>query len=198
MQTPPTSVIKIAMTIATIGRLTKNSDMRSGLLRTGRCVWSRGLSWRRRPLLRRYRRTLADFLPALNDHFVARFQSVGHFPLRIDLLAHFYWAKARFAVLIDNRDLIIALKLVDGFLRNDHRAFFHIGDKAHLSELSGPQNIARIWKGHLVSDGAGFYIEIAIQRIEFSFSRINLAVAENQLEVKALDVGLAFFLLRMT
>jgi hypothetical protein len=27
MQTPPISVIKIAMTIATIGRLTKNSDI---------------------------------------------------------------------------------------------------------------------------------------------------------------------------
>src|SRR6266446_2635912 len=160
MQTPPTSVIKIAMTIATIGRLTKNSDMRLGLLRTGRCVWSRGLSWRRRPLLRRHRRTLADFLPALNDHFVARFQSVGYFPLRIDLLAHFYWAKARFAVLIDNRDLIIALKLVDGFLRNDHRAFFHIGDKAHLSELSWSQNISRIRKRHVIANRSGLCIKI--------------------------------------
>src|SRR5260370_7910681 len=118
MQTPPTSVIKIAMTIATIGRLTKNSDMRSGLLRTGRCVWSRRLSWRRRPLLRRHRRSLADFLPALNDHFVARFQSVGHFPLRIDLLAHFYLAKPHFAVLFANCYLIIAFKLVYVFLLN--------------------------------------------------------------------------------
>src|SRR4029077_3388836 len=97
-------------------------------------------------------RTLADFLPALDDDLVARFQSVGDFPLRIDTLAHLHRTKAGFVVLIDNRDLIVALNLVYRLLRNYHRAFLHIGHEPDFSELARSHNVSRIWKRHVIAD----------------------------------------------
>src|SRR5207245_434906 len=76
------------------------------------------------------------------------------------------------------------------FLWNNQRAFFHIGDKAHLSELTGTQNVSRIWKGHFITNRAGLWIEIAIQRVKRSLLRIDIAVAENQIEFERVDVAL--------
>ncbi len=90
--------------------------------------------------------------------------------------------------LIDNCDLITALQLVYRFLRNHHCAFFHVGYEPHFPELSGPQNISRIWKRHFISDRAGLGIEITIERIKFSFLRIQLAVPEDQVEVEGLHI----------
>ena len=91
---------------------------------------------------------------------------------------------------IDNATWIIALQFVHRFLRNNHRAFLHVGDEPHLAELPGPQNISRIRKRHLVANRARLRIEIAIKRIKFSFLRIDIAVAENQFELERLDVAL--------
>src|ERR1700730_8925272 len=196
MQTPPTSVIKIAMTIATIGRLTKNSDMRSGFLWARRYLRRRGLS-RRRPLFRCDSQTFADFLPALHDHSVTWFQPVGHFPPRVDTLAHFHRTNAGFVVLVDNDDLIIALKLVHGFLRNDQRILFGVGDEVHFAELSRPQVVSRIWKCHFVPNRSGLYVEVSIERIKFSFVWIHFAVPENLRKLKAAYVCGALRRIRM-
>src|SRR5207302_9549036 len=103
-----------------------------------------------------------------------------------------YRANAHFAVVAHNGDLKTALQLVHCFLRNNHRAFFDIGDEPHLPELSRPQNVSRIWKCHFVTDRTRFYVEATIERIKFTLLRIHLASAEEQLEVEWFDVALAF------
>src|SRR4029077_2171338 len=145
----------------------------------------------RRPFFHRNGRTFARFLDTLHDDSVAGLQSIGYFPQRADALAHFHRTNAAFVVLIDNGDLIAALQFVHGFLRNNHRTFFHVSDEPDLSELSWPQIVSRIRKRHIVADRSRLRIKVAIERVEFSFARIDLAVAEDQLEVEALYVRLA-------
>src|SRR5438477_1851704 len=67
MQTPPINVIRIAMTMATIGRLTKNSDI--GLMFSG--SGRSDFLGRGRPILYRYRDARANFLNALDNDSVA-------------------------------------------------------------------------------------------------------------------------------
>src|SRR5215213_9497118 len=50
----------------------------------------------------------------------------------------------RFVVRADHCDLIDALQLVDRALRNDHCRPAHVGHRADLRELAGPQEIAGI------------------------------------------------------
>ena len=155
------------MTIATIGRLTKNSTCRQGFFGWSSC-WKPALS---AGGVQSFTVTVAPsraFCSPLDNHFVARLKTFGHFPHRADALAHFHRTNADLVVLIDHCDLKIALQFAHRFLRNNHRAFLHVRDEAHFSELSGPQNVSRIWKGHLVANRAGLWIEIAIERIKFS------------------------------
>src|SRR5207247_7760330 len=91
-------------------------------------------------------------------------------------------------VLIDNGDLITTLQLVYRFLRNHHGPLFQVGYEPHFTELSGPQNISWIWKRHFVSNRAGLGIEITIERVKFSFLRIDAAVPEDQFELEGLHV----------
>ena len=114
----------------------------------------------------------------MHNNFVAGLESFVHFPHRADAFAHFHRTNADLVVLIDNRDLEAALQFVYRFLRNDHRAFFHVGDEPHLAELSRPQNVSRIRKRHIVADRSSLRIQAAIERVKVTFMRIHLAVAE--------------------
>src|SRR6202011_5452868 len=118
MQTPPISVMRIAMTIATIGRLTKNSDMRSGFLRARRLYRGRGLG-RRRPLFHRHGRTLARLLYAFDNDFVSGLQSVSDLPHGADALTRLYRANIHLVVLIDYCDLEITLQFGHRLLWNN-------------------------------------------------------------------------------
>src|SRR5262249_29891136 len=104
---------------------------------------------------------------------------------------------AYLVVVTYNCDLIAALQLIHGLLRNYHGAFFHVGDKTHVSKLSGPQNIPRIRKRYIVADRAGLDVKAAIERIKAPFTRIQLAVTENQFELKSFHVLVALFRIRM-
>ena len=58
-------------------------------------------------------------------------------------------------------------------------------------ELSGPQNVSRIRKRHIIADRSSLRIQAAIERIKFSFMRIQLAIAEDQVEVESLHIVVA-------
>ena len=90
-----------------------------------------------------------------------------------------------------NCDLIAALQLVYRFLRNNHRAFFHVGDEPHVSKLSGPQNVPRIRKRHIIADRSSLRVQAAIERIKLTFMRIQLAIAEDQVEVESFYIRVA-------
>ena len=136
-------------------------------------------------------------MESLHNNFVAGLEPFGHFPHRADAFAHFHRTNADLVVLIDNCDLKAALQLVYRFLRNHHRALFHVGDEPHFAELSRPQNVSRIRKRHIVADRSSLRIQATIERIKFSFVRIQLAVAEDQFEVEGFYVRIALSCIRM-
>src|SRR5262249_45013386 len=124
-------------------------------------------------------RSFPRFLNSLDDHFLARLQSFGDLPHRADALAHSHRTNADLVVLIDNSDLETALQFVHRFLWDDERVLHRVRDEADLPKLSRPQSGIWIWKRHVVADRSCFWIEISIQRVELSFSRIDTAAAEN-------------------
>src|SRR5207248_5899676 len=86
----------------------------------------------------------------------------------------------------------------ESLLRNVQLDYFHVGEETHLAELSGPQIISRIWERHLVADRARPRIQAAIECIKLSILRINFTVAENQLELKAFDIGVSLLWIWMS
>src|SRR5215472_11977748 len=153
MQTPPMSVIKIAITIATIGLRTKNSDMgASGIFLRGRTV--RGDLWlpRRRPFFHCDRCAFARLLHALHNNSVSGVQAFGDLPHRANAFAHFYRTNADLVILIDHRDLEISLQLSYRFLWNNERIVHRVRDEPHLPKLSRPQGGVWIWKRYIVAD----------------------------------------------
>src|SRR5262249_47004437 len=93
--------------------------------------------------------------------------------------------------------LEIALQFSHRFLRNNERIMHRVRDEPHFSKLSRPQSGVWIWKVHVVADRTCFWIEVSIQRVKLSFSRIDIATAENQIEVDALEESLPFLRIRV-
>src|SRR5438105_2384140 len=196
MHTPPTSVISTAMTIATMGRLTKNSDIVSGILLRRRAV--RGDLWRRRrPVFHFDRAAFAGLLSALHNDTLARLETINDFPHRADALARFHRPNAYFVIVAHNRDLEVALQLGHGFLRNNQRTLLRFQNETHATELTGAQCVSRIWKGHLIANRAGLIVEATIDRVRFSFVRVGLSVAQDQFELERLEKCVAFIRLGM-
>src|SRR5262249_20885931 len=121
----------------------------------------------------------ARFLEPLHYNTIPGFQTLGHFPHCANAFAHFHRTNAYLVIVTYNCDLIAALQLIHRFLRYHHRAFLHIGDKTHISKLSGPQNVPRIRKSYIVTDRSGLDVKTAIERVKFALLRIYLAIAEN-------------------
>ena len=133
----------------------------------------------------------------MHNNFVPGLESFVHFPHGADAFAQFHRTNADLVVLIDNCYLVAALQFVYRFLRNDHRAFFHVRDEPHFAELSRAQNVSRIRKRHIVADRSGLRIQATIERIKFAFVLIQLAVPEEQVEVESFYVLVALFWIRM-
>ncbi len=152
---------------------------------------------RRRPLFHRHGRTLARFLYAFDNDFVSGLQSVGDLQHRADLFARFYRANIHLVVLIDDCDLEITLQFGHRLLWNNERILHRVRYEPHLAILSGPQRGVRIRKRYVIVNRTCFGIEVSIQRIKFSFSRIDLAVAENQIEIDAFEQRLALGCIRV-
>ena len=62
-------------------------------------------------------------------------------------IAHLHDANADFVFGRDHRQLVVALQLRDGALRNQQRAPAQAGHGADASELAGPQHVARVGEG---------------------------------------------------
>ena len=185
------------MTIATIGRRTKNSD----IIDQGFCGLADGIGtgdWAGG--VHSFTVTVEPsraFWYAFDNDFVSGLQSVGDLPHRADALARFYRANTHLVVLIDHCDLEVALQFGHRFLWNNERILHRVRYEPHFAKLSGPQHGVRIRKGHVIVNRTCFGIQVSIQRIKFSFSRIDLAVAENQIEIDAFEQGFALGCIRV-
>src|SRR3954471_17542458 len=104
MQTAPIRVIRIAMTIATIGRRMKNLDMIG-------CLTTRRRGGRRRwgPRLRVHHRAFPRFLDAFDNDLVTGLESFLDDPIVVDPPAHFDGLDMHLVVRPHDRDLVSSL-----------------------------------------------------------------------------------------
>src|SRR5580700_5968177 len=114
--TKPTMTMMIEITMATMGRLMKNFDMRLVLFLCGHrfgghlngCV------------CRIYQRSLAHLLDALKHHTLARLQTLLDDPQAAHAIAHSHRLNVDLAVCVHDRDLIAALQFRHGALRHQN------------------------------------------------------------------------------
>src|ERR1700733_3420272 len=116
MVTAPTMTMRIAMTIATMGRLMKNFDMAFDSFTVGnqsRLLLDIAFEW-----LGSNRHSRLEILLAFDNHAVARLQSAIDDPHCGRALSPLHGTHADAVVLIDNCDEIAALLFVHGRFLN--------------------------------------------------------------------------------
>src|ERR1700720_2121142 len=111
--TAPTMTVRIAMTIATMGRLMKNLDMFLAPFRHWSLCLNVALEW-----LGSHRHSRFQVLLAFDNHAFAGLQAVLDHPHRRRALADVNRSNRDFTVDADNIDHIAALLFIDGSLRN--------------------------------------------------------------------------------
>src|ERR1700730_1618983 len=153
--------IRIAMTIATMGRFMKNFDMAFdsfALLAIGiQRLLDIVLEW-----LGLYRHSRPEILLAFDNHAVALLQSAIDDPHCVCSLSHLHGTHADAVVLIDNSNEVAALLFVHCRWWNDEATRLRAADSADLAVLPGAQNIARVWKQGGELDGASVRVHLAI------------------------------------
>src|SRR5580704_3031621 len=124
MDTAPTITVRIAMTMATIGRLIKKFDMVvSSVARPG-------------PLARRFWFNVharRDLLNSVDDHSVTRIQPIADHPQGPDLVANVNRFNAHGVVAVHGGHFIAALQLGNGLLRNEQGARERFNGNTHLA-----------------------------------------------------------------
>src|SRR5579862_5004676 len=106
--TTPTITVRIAMTIATMGRLIKKLDMGPGSFRS-LVVSARSLTGAERLGLNPH--AGPDLLLAFDDHTVARFESAGDHPHGFHALANLNLPRRHRVIRADDHYFVTALKL---------------------------------------------------------------------------------------
>src|SRR6266513_5843187 len=175
MATIPTSTIRMEMTMATIGRSMKNRAM-VGLLRS-----------RARPRgVRRQPDFLAGAYPvaSLDDDALAGLQPLGHHPQRANSHIDLDRADVDRVVGAYHGDLMNALNVLDGTLRDQERGLFHLDDGADLGVLAGPQQVARVRKHPSREHGAGGDVHLSVESRCAYRVGIDGAVGQNQLQLE--------------
>src|SRR5579863_251059 len=137
--------------MATIGRLIKKLDMASPLVaRQGR-------------LARRFRfhmHARTDLLNPIDDHALTRIQPIPNHPGEPNLVANVDRLNAHGVVTINSGDLIAALQLGHGLLRNKQSATKRFDGDAYLAVLSGAQNVARIREQAISFNSTGALVHL--------------------------------------
>src|ERR1700693_1715023 len=121
--TAPTIIVRMAITIATIGRLMKNLDMGSLF---------------RRERLGIHLHSLANLLYAFGHDAFAGLEAIANQPLIADPIAHLDESNVHFVVGVHNRNLIAALKLIHSALLHQQSAGLYSQRRAHPAVLDGP------------------------------------------------------------
>src|SRR5208282_1220814 len=170
----PTITRTIEITMATMGRLMKNFDI--GL---PSFVFA-GVG------LGSHRCALPHLLHAFGDDAIARLEPAVNDPVAADAVAHLNSSDFRLVVGIDNRDLVTALQLGDGALRNHQRVVLDADHGANLSVAAGTQNVSRIWKQAGNSNRACAFVYLAVSEEELALVWVGRSISENHLEVKIL------------
>src|SRR4029453_2601542 len=184
--TYPAIVVRIAMTIATIGRRTKRAptDLLPGFLgrRRRRIRGGRGL-------LRRDGHARLHALQPFHDDPVS-----GLEPLVDDVRASLGGAELddldrHLVVRSDDANLVASLQLADGPLGNENGALAGVHSNAHLGVLARTQDVARVGKYPGDLDRAGLHVHLAADEDGFAAVRKRGSVGEDQLKPSLFQVG---------
>src|SRR5579859_2085073 len=122
--------VRIAITMATMGRLMKNRDMALFPLER----------------LRVDDRPRSNLLQSLDNHAFARFYAVADDPLFSDCVAQSGHSNRDSVGAIHHGDLVSALQVVDCLLRYQQSSARHLRGGPHSTVLSRPQAVAGIRK----------------------------------------------------
>src|SRR5205809_6559966 len=164
------------MPMATMGRLMKTRAM-LGLLRSRAQLRGR---------VRRQPDFLAGTYPvaALDDDPLAGLQPLGHHPQRANSHVDLDRADVDRVVGADHGDLMNALNVLDGTLRDQERGLLHLDDGADLRVLAGPQQVARVRKHPSREHGAAGDVHLSVESRCASRVGIDGAVGQNQLQLE--------------
>src|SRR5712691_11585716 len=186
----PTITMRIAMTMATTGRLTKNFAIVRCLLSALGPTGGAGCRLRggglRRGRLRIHRHPGFHFLHSFNDDPLARLEPLRDDPPVPDLLANFHRADVYFIIGPYHHHLIAALQLLDRLLRHKQRPLPGLGRNPDLGVLTGTQNVLGIGKQTLHGNGAGPQVDLAIGEAKRAPLGIHAAIGEGQLKRRPL------------
>src|ERR1700746_43484 len=162
--TAPTITIRIAITIATMGRLMKNLDIiRFLCVRASQRSLDITLKW-----LVSHGHSRPEVLLTFDNHAFTGIQSFLDDPHRITALSHLHGTHADAVVLIDDGNEIASLLLIYGGLGNQRGILLFPDHGADFAVLPGAQIVARIWKECGELNGSGVLIHLAIGEIELA------------------------------
>src|SRR5215469_10876064 len=168
-ETSPITTMRMAITIATMGRLMKNRDM---------VLPPRRLRVR----LRIHHGAFAHFGCSFRDHALPGLQAAHDDPHLAGALGSLDGSNADSVVGSDYGHLVASLKLADGPLRNQERTPAKGRHRADSPKLAGAEEVFGIVERSDDPDGAGLRIYLAVREDHGSAMRINISVGERQLE----------------
>src|SRR6202171_48082 len=179
--TNPRMTVRMARTIATIGRLTKKrttlplSEGASGRRRSARSVGGdRGGA---------HRHAGPQAREVGEDHLVAEAQPLLDDPEGVDLRPHLHHPDVDLAVGADHADLVGALKLVDRPLRHEEGALPRLDRGPHLRVLTRSEDVPGVREGTLNGHRAGPHVHLAVSDDHRPTVRVDAAVVEDELEL---------------
>ena len=136
--------------------------------------------------------SLTDFLQALDDDPLARFDVAADDPLIADRVAHVHGSNRHLVAAIDYGELMQALEIDHRLLRNQQSSGAGLRCGSYPSVLTGTQAVAGIREQSRKTDCAGPDVNLAVGEIEPAPVRIGNAVGENQLEIQQAGGSLTF------
>src|SRR5262245_44061959 len=169
----PTRTVSSENTIATIGRLMKNFDMSA-------------LRWRSRALDHVHGRALAHLHQTFGDHPFAGLHAGGDDPQIPDALAERHRADRDEVVVADDRDLIVALQLRHGALRDQQRVRHRRGGESDAAVAAGAEDVVWIREDAGDADRSGARADFAVGKRNRSGVFVDAAIAKQQLKRHAL------------
>jgi hypothetical protein len=182
-------VIRIEMTMATIGRLMKNLDMAAYPLLAG--AGSAGLSaglaaeaaaGAGAKGFRIDGHSRANLLRSFGDDLLAGLQSLADDPVAADTLADGDRTDVDFVLGRDDCHQVLALDFGDGTLRHDERAFLNRHRGTHLAVLAGAEEVLRVREQRGDLEGAGAGVHLPVEQQKLSGLGVEGSVDEDQFE----------------
>src|SRR6202035_2570121 len=134
---------------------------------------------------------LTDLLQTFDHHTFARLRTLADDPVDADRVAKRHGSNRYLVAAVNDRDLARTLEVDDGPLRHQQRPSLDVCGCANFGVLARPQTVPRIREQSCQPDGTGLEVDATVCEVDPALWRIEDAIAQNQLELPLLEVGLA-------